>query len=137
MKRLLIPLLAALALPTAVEACIFGNCGSKLEAENACKTWQKNGGSYFVYVWGVNKPSKSYDTDFFGYSVGSAGVIDSVIKKSQELRKCSLEEETKRFLGLQTKGKKGKVYKIEGIYKSYNYDIRPEIKWEVKKRFKY
>ena len=58
--------------------------------------------------------------------------------ESQDLRKCTLEEETRKFLGLQTKGVKDKVYKSKSVInKSYKYEIQPEIKWEVKKRFKY
>ena len=36
MKRVLLPLLAALALPSAVEANWFGKYGSYMEADNAC-----------------------------------------------------------------------------------------------------
>ena len=41
MKRLLLPLLAALALPTTVEANWFGY-GSRYEAWRACQRWQAN-----------------------------------------------------------------------------------------------
>ena len=40
MKSLLLPLLAALALPTAVEANWFGKYGSYYEAMEACKDWR-------------------------------------------------------------------------------------------------
>ena len=39
MKRLLLPLLAALALPTAAEANWFGKYGSFREANEACDDW--------------------------------------------------------------------------------------------------
>ncbi|ABS83178.1 Hypothetical protein PMT9312_1904 [Prochlorococcus marinus str. MIT 9312] len=42
MKRLLLPLLAALALPTTVEANWFGKYGSSREAYFACRDWQSN-----------------------------------------------------------------------------------------------
>ena len=135
-KRLLLPLLAALALPNAVEACMFGNCGSKLEAENACIFWKNKGGSYSYYAYGRNI-TDSYDDGGSGYIGGQRMFGLSVIIKSQEIRKCILEKETGKFLGMQIKGKKGKLYKQEDIPKSYMVDIRPEIKWEVKKRFKY
>ena len=41
MKRLLLLLLSGLALPTAVEDCILGNCGSKYEALQACENGLK------------------------------------------------------------------------------------------------
>ncbi len=47
MKRLLLPLLAALALPTAVNANWsnwFGKYQSEREAVEACKKWQLDGG---------------------------------------------------------------------------------------------
>ena len=46
MKRLLLPLLAALALPTAVEAnwSRFFKYQSEKEAVEACKKWQLDGG---------------------------------------------------------------------------------------------
>ena len=49
MKRLLLPLLAVLALPTAVNANWFlektlGIYGSSFEAEKACYEWISNGG---------------------------------------------------------------------------------------------
>ena len=42
MKRFLLPLLAALALPTAVEANWFGRYASLTEAKMACKKWEEN-----------------------------------------------------------------------------------------------
>ena len=49
MKRLLIPLLAAIALPTAIEANwsnLFGRYGSFTEAKRACDKWVNNGIKY-------------------------------------------------------------------------------------------
>ena len=43
MKRILIPLLAALALPTAVEAFPFGKYPSSMEAFQACRKAKKKG----------------------------------------------------------------------------------------------
>ena len=40
MKRFLLPLLAALALPTSVEANWFGKYGSSQEASRACTDWK-------------------------------------------------------------------------------------------------
>ena len=104
---------------------------------------KKNGGSYLVYVRGSSISSNSYyedDEEWVGYVGGQDArrMMTSITKKSQELRKCTLEEETKKFLVLQTKGVKDKVYKSKSIInKSFKYEIQPEINWEVKKRFKY
>ena len=46
MRKLLIPLLAAFALPTAVEANWFGKYKSKVEAWEACNKWTEN---YEIY----------------------------------------------------------------------------------------
>ena len=46
MKRLLLPLLAALALPTAVEANWFGY-GSSREAYSACRDWVRKNKKQF------------------------------------------------------------------------------------------
>ena len=48
MKRLLLPLLAALALPTTVEANWFGY-GSRYEADIACSKWMKKNYSKYYY----------------------------------------------------------------------------------------
>tara|TARA_S200000501_G_scaffold262252_1_gene246137 strand:- start:608 stop:865 length:258 start_codon:yes stop_codon:yes gene_type:complete len=59
MKRFLIPLLAALALPTAVEANWFGKYGSQYEAGEACSKWElkESGGiRYNVYSGNGNPP---------------------------------------------------------------------------------
>ena len=42
MKRLLLPLLAALVLPTDVEANWFGKYGSYREALEACLSWRSS-----------------------------------------------------------------------------------------------
>ena len=49
MKRLLLPLLAALALPTAVEANWFGKYPSEREAMEACTDWKIKGGQHEGY----------------------------------------------------------------------------------------
>ena len=46
MKRLLIPILAALALPTAVEANWFGKYNSRFDAKEACNKWKEKGDKY-------------------------------------------------------------------------------------------
>ena len=100
MKRFLIPLLAVLALPTTVEACVFGNCGSKLEAENACENWKEKGGSY-TYLKTISEWSGPRYTDDLKLD-GYAGYNYKDITRTQNLRKCIEEEETNKILGLLT-----------------------------------
>ena len=50
MKRFLIPLLAALALPTTVEANWFGKYGSSQEASRACTKWIYKGRGRFCQI---------------------------------------------------------------------------------------
>ena len=61
MKRLLLLLLSGLALPTAVEACILGNCGSKYEALQACEKWAKKVKSEIIKIFSYGK--WGYDGD--------------------------------------------------------------------------
>ena len=62
MKRLLLPLLSALVLPTAVEANWsnwFGRYGSFTEAKRACDNWKNDGINYKTRsAWGTF-PKKS------------------------------------------------------------------------------
>ena len=115
MKRLLIPLLAAIALPTAVNANWFGKYGSKMEALNSCRNWKTQGGLYqYKYLEsfaadGIGKPWKE-------------------VLVKQDLRICRLEEVTRQVMGMETKGKKGKIYE---------YRKKPNIDFKVKKRFRF
>ena len=85
MKRLLFPLLAALALPTAVEANLFGKYGSRSEARSACWNWES---SEFRFQW-ENQMGKHDDSS----------------------RSCYWEEETRQYLGFEfQKVKRGKVH---------------------------
>ena len=96
MKRFLIPLLAALALPTAVEACILGNCGSEYEAWKACNEWASKGGSTLL-----NNYSFSDD------------LIDQVNTPFESLnRSCNYDYGSKKILGIDKNGKVKKRYKF-------------------------
>ena len=112
MKRLLLPLLAALALPTAVNANWFGKYGSRMEALNSCRNWKTQGGSYQF---------KSFELG--GYLEKARRVL-----VKQNLRICRSEEVTRQVMGMETTGKKGKIYE---------YDKKPNIDFKVKKRFRY
>ncbi len=80
MKRLLLPLITALALPTAANAgCFLGRCSSYSEAITECNKWRIKG------------PKKSYVTHDWG----------NPLTVTEYLRSCSHEKETKQLLGWQ------------------------------------
>ena len=86
MKRFLIPLLAAIALPTSVEANWFGKYGSEYEAREACFGWQRGGFKF------------QYENKFRG-------------KFDDYSRSCYREDETKQYLGFEKQNvKRGKTY---------------------------
>ena len=145
MKRLLLPLLAALALPTSVEACLFGNCGSIVEAKAACRDWANKKGSYSYEIYDPPKQRLSsrdisyrLDTTFFNENFKLEDVRKSTIK-NVELRACKDERRTNQVLGLERKGKSGFLYKLKKSNSSYPPVIstNPEQFYKVKKRFKY
>ena len=115
MKRLILPLVATLVFPTAVSANWFGKYGSKMEALNSCRNWKTQGGLYqYKYLEsfaadGIGKPWKE-------------------VLAKQDLRICRLEEVTRQVMGMETKGKKGKIYE---------YRKKPNIDFKVKKRFRF
>ena len=111
MKRLLLLVLAALALPTAVEANWFGKYGSYREAKEACNEWSIKGGEAF---------HQSTPTRFQEYNLET------------DIRTCVKEEETNQLLGLE---------KINIKSRNYNWgewvDIENPYNKKIKKRFKY
>ena len=48
MRYLVIPLIAAISIPTAVQANWLGKYGSQFEAGEACKSWKKKGKKFFI-----------------------------------------------------------------------------------------
>ena len=145
MKRLLLPLLAALALPTSVEACLFGNCGSIVEAKAACRDWQNKKGSYSYEIY--DPPKQSLSSRDIGWNLDYTllnpnfklkDVSKSTIK-NVKLRACKDERRTNQVLGLERKGKSGFLYKLkksDGTYPKV-MSTNPELQFKVKKRFKY
>ena len=86
-----------------------------MEALNSCRNWKSKAGTYqFKAYWSKFDP-------LYG-----AEYKDTLIK--QDLRICRLEEVTRQVMGMETKGKKGKIYE---------YDKKPNIDFKVKKRFRY
>ena len=124
MKRLLLPLLAAIALPTAVEANWFGKYGSKAEALEACFEWGKNSKkvSYYRYKY---RPFDKYEgrkySDLWGPQLNNVELYETRVYS-----KCWEEPETRQILGY---GLKGFDKKIIQNYKN--------IGTKVIKRFKY
>ena len=93
MKRLLLLLLSGLALPTAVEACILGNCGSKYEALQACEKWAKKVKSEIIKTFSYGKQ---------GYDVG-------FIEKERFSRICNHDYGSNKILGIEEDRKIKKI----------------------------
>ena len=100
MKRLLLPLLAALTLPTAVEACILGNCGSEYEALQTCEKWAKKVKSETIEV---------YELEY--------GYIPTYIEKERFSRICFKDNGSKKILGTEYDRK----LKKENVKKRFKY----------------
>lgn len=101
MKRLLLLLLSGLALPTAVEACILGNCGSKYEALQACEKWAKKVKSEIIKTFSYGK---------WGYDVG-------FIEKERFSRICNHDYGSNKILGIEEDRKIKKI----NVKKRYIY----------------
>ena len=102
MRHLLIPLIAAISIPTAVQANWLGKYGSRYEALEACKSWVKKGKVYFV----------EYES-YLGWE-----------KMKQNSRSCEIESETNQFLGFEKAGVKDsatyeRYYKFQEKLKKY------------------
>ena len=102
MRHLVIPLIAAISLPTAVQANWLGKYGSRYEALEACKSWVKKGKVYFV----------EYES-YLGWE-----------KMERNSRSCEIESETNQFLGFEKAGVKDsatyeRYYKFQEKLKKY------------------
>ena len=100
MKSLLLPLLAALVLPTAVEACILGNCGSEYEARQTCEKWAKKVKSETIEVYELE-----------------SGYIPRFIEKERFSRICFKDNGSKKILGTEYDRK----LKKENVKKRFKY----------------
>ena len=125
MRKLLIPLLATIALPTAVEANWFGKYGSYREAKEACNEWRVSVEYYYV------DSKKSYITDRYIGKIYKK--LDSPFnvytKKGWQVRECHHEEKTNRVLGIGLKGFNPKL-----VHKEEDFN---NAKKRVLKYFKY
>ena len=109
MRKLLIPLLASLLLPTAVYAW-WGKYNSQIEAKEACNKWKLNG-----FKFTLDK-----------YSL----YLKRTIATEIDNRWCRHEDSTRQYLGYERKGKRGQHY-TQNEYKNLNS------KDVIKKYFRY
>ena len=145
MKRLLLPLLASLALPNAVNANWFGKYNSRYDANEACEIWMLKGFKYTYKVMGKKGLSKEKYSGKI-YSDGSTHpdelqfyrekILDSqkIVEKTRSgfSRSCLEEKETKQFIGRAKSCLKKKEYSVEEWEKLF------ELKsCEKRKYFKY
>ena len=124
MKRLLLPLLAALALPHSVEANwfdgsrnIFGKYKTKFEADSACRRWVEKG------------PEYQYQFETIDESAGEL-IFPKRWSGLRYSRKCVHEPETRTYIGWEDKGRTKEKYYLEDV-KEYRYDNK------IIKRFHY
>ena len=129
MRKLLIPLLAAIALPTAVEANWYGKYSSKFEANEACKSWAKKGKKYsFEYV---DKEWIQFDHTVIAYKRGYF-TEKLKVKSVKSNRWCIEENDTNQILGFEKTFIEAKNYNVD----EWNQLIKKS-KEKVQKNFKY
>ena len=107
MRHLVFPLIAAISLPTAVQANWLGKYGSRYEALEACKSWVKKGKVYFV----------EYES-YLGWE-----------KMERNSRRCVLERSTNQYLGFEYNGVKESA--------TYRFHPSVKFNEKVKKYFKF
>ena len=105
MKRLLLPLLAAIALPTAVEANWFGKYGSYMEADNACENWRTKGKTYNVKIRSERDYTKPPCDDLLDFSCYKDVFVENYF------RSCYHEDKTRQILGIDEDRKIKKRFK--------------------------
>ena len=99
MKRLLLPLLAVIALPTTVEANWFGKYKSKIEAKDACNKWVESGFNYSFEELEVT-PYWDGSTKYYPKRKYSLKTIE------MPNRSCKIENESNQFIGYELTGVK-------------------------------
>ncbi len=118
MKRLLLlPLLAALALPTAVEANLFGKYNSRYDAKEACEIWMLKGFKYTYKVMvrtGLGADNKYYKRNLDGLQTQYLKEAQKLIEKTRNgfSRSCLEEKETNQFIGRVKSCLKKKDYSL-------------------------
>ena len=140
MSKLFIPLLAALALPTAVEANWFGKYNSRAEAIAACEKWRQKGENIYFLKSNNFIPHKLLDKPYSKLENWEKNYIISI-----NPRDCNEEDETNQILGYELIGlKHDKIYRKEvlkgypTIYSDvYSATTYYSLNSKVKKNFKY
>ena len=140
MRKLLIPLLASIALPTSVEANWLGKYNSRYDANEACEIWKSKGFNYSYTVmkkrgnfqnaqptrWKSKGVDLKYDSEYREIFLKWRQRSDEIIEKTERgfSRSCREEKETNQYLGFE------KQVKREKVHQGYPNKI-------IKKRFKY
>ena len=132
MKRLLIPLIAALAFPSAVNANWFGKYNSKAQAWEACQQW-KNGQKIYYSDYAIK--TKRYSKllrevkKANNYASMKQAKFDLASIKERSFRYCVEEKETMQILG----------YGYNGLKEDYIYWSKSDFlnDYKVLKNFKY
>ena len=109
MKRVLLPLFAALALPSAVEAKWFGKYGSYMEADNACKNWRTKGETYQIKTGVRESTGDKYDSTKLCLFSNDCVLID--VYSERYSRQCHHEDKTRQILGIDEDRKIKKRFK--------------------------
>ena len=118
MKRLLLTLPATLALPTAVEANLFGKYNSRYDEKEACETWMLKGFKYTYKVMGrtgLLTDNKYYNKRYLdGYQMQYLDEAQKLIEKTRNgfSRSCLEEKETNQFIGRVKSCLKKKDYSL-------------------------
>ncbi len=126
MKRLLLPLLAALVLPTAVEANWLGKYNSRYDANQACGIWKLKGFNYTYTVmerrgsfqnakptrWKPEGVDRKYDLEYLDNFIKWRKREREKVEKTKSgfSRSCKEEKETNQYLGFEVKVKRDKVH---------------------------
>ena len=109
MRRFLLPVLAALALPTALEAKWFGKYGSYMEADNACENWRTQGETYKIKTGVRRSTGDKYDPKKLCLFSNDCMLID--VYSERYSRQCYHEDKTRQILGIDEDRKIKKRFK--------------------------
>ena len=101
MKRLLLVLISSLAIPTAVEACILGNCGSEYEARQACQKWASKGKTEIVKQEGKFTGTDSCSMEPDGFIICDSDFGGDIVEVEIPLRSCNSDYGSKKILGIE------------------------------------
>tara|TARA_A100001035_G_scaffold87051_1_gene67571 strand:+ start:81 stop:416 length:336 start_codon:yes stop_codon:yes gene_type:complete len=101
MKSIFIPLIAIFAIPTAVEACIFGNCGSEFEARQACQKWASKGKTEIIKYKAPFTGNDYCEFDIQGDLFCDSDLGGDIVEEEKPLRSCNYDFGSKKILGIE------------------------------------